>query len=367
MSMIEGCPQIQTLKTLLSVHQKVKGSTLKQSIWLHQHISQKDILKRSRARCLLIPTVLLTQMKSMFLSCSTSKSYAPITHDEEDILVPLQKLNALAIKKLGQFAKRVGIPEEDLKTKLSLIVGCSGSMNRKTRTSCLILKSNQSWVFFLAYKDETYDMLHDLIVGLENRLRHKVKTIRTPQQNGVAERKNRTLIEAARTMLADSLLPIQFWAEAVNTACYVLNRVLVTKPQMKTPYEILMGRSPNISFMRPFGCPLTILNTLESIWGHKKGQDCLQCKLSENQKSKGKGPELDYDLDHLTHIHNYIPPHPMQSKELLQLQKKFHCPLQNKLYMIACKLMQSRSLAKAHNDDQKDCFLKRKRKNEHLT
>ncbi|GJY64805.1 putative ribonuclease H-like domain-containing protein [Tanacetum coccineum] len=89
----------------------------------------------------------------------------------------------------------------------------------------------------------------------EDWLRHKVKTIRcdhgtefknqlmnefcakkgikreysiarTPQQNGVAERKNRTLIEAARTMLADSLLPIQFWAEAVNTACYVLNRVL---------------------------------------------------------------------------------------------------------------------------------------------
>ncbi|GJS93685.1 ribonuclease H-like domain, reverse transcriptase, RNA-dependent DNA polymerase [Tanacetum coccineum] len=62
-----------------------------------------------------------------------------------------------------------------------------------------------------------------------------------------AERKNRTLIEAARTMLADSLLPIQFWAEAVHTACYVLNRVLVTKPQMKTPYELLMGKSPNIS------------------------------------------------------------------------------------------------------------------------
>ncbi|GKE50123.1 putative ribonuclease H-like domain-containing protein [Tanacetum coccineum] len=63
---------------------------------------------------------------------------------------------------------------------------------------------------------------------------------RTPQQNGVVERKNRTLIEAARTMLADSLLPISFWAEAVNTACYVLNRVLVIKPQNKTPYELLI-------------------------------------------------------------------------------------------------------------------------------
>nr|GEV70066.1 hypothetical protein [Tanacetum cinerariifolium] len=78
---------------------------------------------------------------------------------------------------------------------------------------------------------------------------------RTPQQNGIAERKNKTLIEAARTMLADSLLPTPFWAEAVNIACYVQNRVLVTKPHKKTPYELLHGRPPSIGFMRPFGCP----------------------------------------------------------------------------------------------------------------
>nr|GFC41335.1 retrovirus-related Pol polyprotein from transposon TNT 1-94 [Tanacetum cinerariifolium] len=83
-----------------------------------------------------------------------------------------------------------------------------------------------------------------------------------PQQNGIAERKNRTLIEAARTLLADSLIPIPFWAEAVNTACYVQNKVLVTKPHNKTPYELLHGRLPSIGFMRPFGCPVTILNTL---------------------------------------------------------------------------------------------------------
>ncbi|GKA29991.1 putative ribonuclease H-like domain-containing protein [Tanacetum coccineum] len=74
-----------------------------------------------------------------------------------------------------------------------------------------------------------------------------------------------TLIEAAMTMLADSLLPTVFWDEAVNTACYVLNRVLVTKPHNKTPYELIIGRPPSISFMRPFGCPVTILNTLDPL------------------------------------------------------------------------------------------------------
>nr|GEW02711.1 putative ribonuclease H-like domain-containing protein [Tanacetum cinerariifolium] len=69
---------------------------------------------------------------------------------------------------------------------------------------------------------------------------------RTSQQNGITKRKNRTLIEAAKTMLVDSLLPILFWAKAVNTACYVENKVLVTKPQNKTLYELLLGRTPSI-------------------------------------------------------------------------------------------------------------------------
>ncbi|GJQ91208.1 ribonuclease H-like domain-containing protein [Tanacetum coccineum] len=88
---------------------------------------------------------------------------------------------------------------------------------------------------------------------------------KTPQQNGVAERKNRTLIEAARTMLADSKLPTTFWAEAVNTACYVQNRVLVTKPHNKTPYELFLSRKPALGFMRPFGCHVTILNTIDHL------------------------------------------------------------------------------------------------------
>ncbi|GJT19748.1 putative ribonuclease H-like domain-containing protein [Tanacetum coccineum] len=74
-----------------------------------------------------------------------------------------------------------------------------------------------------------------------------------------------TLIEAARTMLADFKLPTTFWAEAVNTACYVQNRVLVVKPHNKTPYELFHGRTPTLSFMRPFGCPVTILNTIDHL------------------------------------------------------------------------------------------------------
>ncbi|GJY00062.1 putative ribonuclease H-like domain-containing protein [Tanacetum coccineum] len=96
-------------------------------------------------------------------------------------------------------------------------------------------------------------------------IKRKFSVARTPQQNGVAERKNKTLIEAARTMLADSKLPTTFWAEVVNTACYVQNRVLIIKPYNKAPYELFRGRKPDLSFMRPFGCPVTILNTIDHL------------------------------------------------------------------------------------------------------
>nr|GEW86024.1 retrovirus-related Pol polyprotein from transposon TNT 1-94 [Tanacetum cinerariifolium] len=83
--------------------------------------------------------------------------------------------------------------------------------------------------------------INSLTSNLHRRIKREFSVARTPQQNGIAKRKNRTLIEATRNVLADLLLPISFWAEAVNTACYVQNRVLVTKPLKKTPYELLLG------------------------------------------------------------------------------------------------------------------------------
>ncbi|GJR08285.1 putative ribonuclease H-like domain-containing protein [Tanacetum coccineum] len=170
----------------------------------------------------------------------------------------------------------------------------SSLMNKKY---CLVVTDDYSrftWVFFLASKDETSGILKNFITEIENLVDKKVKIIRfdngiefknrvmnefckkkcikrefyvarTPQQNGVAKRRNRTLIKGAITMLADSKLPTTFWAEAVNTACYVQNRVIIVKPHNKTPYELFRGRTPALSFMRPFGCHVTILNTLDRL------------------------------------------------------------------------------------------------------
>nr|GEX31816.1 retrovirus-related Pol polyprotein from transposon TNT 1-94 [Tanacetum cinerariifolium] len=144
-----------------------------------------------------------------------------------------------------------------------------------TKTECLILspdfklpdESQEAW----SYKFKTLNKLlkGNLVRGLPSKIFENDHTCvayqKGKQHKASSERKNRTLIEEARTILADSPLPILFWAEAVNTACYVQNRVLVTKPHNKTPYELLIGRPPIISFMRPFGCPVTILNTLDHL------------------------------------------------------------------------------------------------------
>ncbi|KAI3677759.1 hypothetical protein L6452_37027 [Arctium lappa] len=173
------------------------------------------------------------------------------------------------------------------------LFGPTNVMSIGKKSYCLVIVDDYSrftWVYFLRTKDETSGLIKSFILRIENQTNQKVKVIRsdngtefknldlntfceekgierqyraprTPQQNGVAERRNRTLIEYARSLLADSKLPITFWAKAVNTACYVQNRVLVVKPKNKTPYELLNKRKPFIGFFKPFGCPCTILNT----------------------------------------------------------------------------------------------------------
>ncbi|GJV28687.1 ribonuclease H-like domain-containing protein [Tanacetum coccineum] len=165
-------------------------------------------------------------------------------------------------------------------------------------------------------------------------IKREFSIARTPQQNGIAERKNRTLIEAAKTMLADSKLSITFWAEVVNTAFYVQNWVLVIKPHNKTLYELFLGRKHALSFMRPFGLPVTILNTIDHLGkfdgkvderffvGYSTNskafrvfnsrtrivEENLHVQFSENIPNIARsGPNWIFDIDTLTKSMNYKP------------------------------------------------------------
>ncbi|GJU62618.1 ribonuclease H-like domain-containing protein [Tanacetum coccineum] len=197
------------------------------------------------------------------------KSHSPIRRLFNRTIAPRtnflnQKVNTAEVKAVsavGGKRETAVKPSAALKNKGIVDSGCSRHMNGNKAYLAEYQDYNGgpiafgrfSWVFFLRTKDETSGILKDFIRQIKNQLNQKFKTIRcdngtefknrdiiefcgskgikreysnarTPQQNGVAERKNRTLIEVARTVLADLFLPNTFWAEAVNTACYVLNR-----------------------------------------------------------------------------------------------------------------------------------------------
>ena len=88
-------------------------------------------------------------------------------------------------------------------------------------------------------------------------VKHEFSATYTPQQNGVVERKNKTLITLARAMLDDYGTTERFWAEAINTTCHASNRVYLHRLLKKTPYELITGKKPNISYFRVFGCKLS--------------------------------------------------------------------------------------------------------------
>ncbi|GJV45422.1 putative ribonuclease H-like domain-containing protein [Tanacetum coccineum] len=190
----------------------------------------------------------------------------------------------------------------------------SSLMNKKY---CLVVTDDYSrftWVFFLASKDDTSGILKNFITEIENLVDKKVKIIRcdngtefkncekkgikrefsiarTPQQNGVAERRNRTLIEAARTMLADSKLPTTFWAEAVNIACYVQNR--------------FDGKSDDGFFV---GYSLTSMAFRVYDIRTRKVEENLHIRFLENKPIvTGDGPKWLFDIDSLTKSMNYVP------------------------------------------------------------
>ncbi|GKD27753.1 putative ribonuclease H-like domain-containing protein [Tanacetum coccineum] len=193
-------------------------------------------------------------------------------------------------------------------------------------------------------------------------------------------------------MLADSLLPIPFWAEEVNTACYVLNRVLVTKPQNKTPYELLIGKSPSISFMRPFGCPnwmfdLDFLtNSMNYIPVSVENQVNVDAGTQDSyvagSSGKDKGPTQEYILlplqPHRTRIpvkdvvqdaqekpsENASPDKDIQdSEDVIDKEGQHQMPEDEQVLQDELEMMVTQELvANAMNDESRQAFEEEKRR-----
>nr|GEW08278.1 hypothetical protein [Tanacetum cinerariifolium] len=206
---------------------------------------------------------------------------------------------------------------------------------------CLVVTDDFSrftWTFFLKSKDETSGIVKKFITEIENLKDLKVKIIRcdnggefrnkemndfcsqkeikrefsnarTPLQNGVAERRNRTLIEAARTMLDDAKLPVTFWAEAVNTAGYIQNRVLVNKSHNKTPYELFNGKfeeKGDEGYFIGYSMSSKAFRVFNK--RTRRVEENLHVELLENKAiEKGSGPNWLFDIDSLTKSINYVP------------------------------------------------------------
>ena len=142
--------------------------------------------------------------------------------------------------------------------------------------------SRYMYVYLLRTKDEAFDMFKKYKTEVENQLERKIKVLRsdrggeyfsdnfntfceehgiihqctapyTPQQNGLAERKNRTLQEMINCMLNNAKLPLNLWGEALYTACYIHNRIPSKKSNI-SPYELWKGRKPNLSYFKVWGC-----------------------------------------------------------------------------------------------------------------
>nr|GEX41902.1 integrase, catalytic region, zinc finger, CCHC-type, peptidase aspartic, catalytic [Tanacetum cinerariifolium] len=157
--------------------------------------------------------------------------------------------------------------------------------------------SRYTWVHFLISKDEAPEVIikflkritvflqspviiirTDNVTEFKNQvlneyfdtvgISHQMSSVRTPQQNGVVERRNRTLVEAARTMLIFSRAPLFLWAEAIATACFTQNRSIIHRRFNKTPYELISGRKPNISFLHVFGALCYPKNDRKDIGKH---------------------------------------------------------------------------------------------------
>nr|GEW11427.1 retrovirus-related Pol polyprotein from transposon TNT 1-94 [Tanacetum cinerariifolium] len=176
---------------------------------------------------------------------------------------------------------------------------------------------------------------------------------RTPQQNGVVERRNRTLVEAARTMLICANLPSFLWAKAIATACFIQNRSIIHKRFDKTPYELINKRKPNIKFFRVFGCRCYLLNDYDDVEKLKAKGDIRvfvgYSKESAALRIYNKRTPSKKDLEDL--FQDFYDEYFDSSKIMKSSTTNIETPINEKVFHEVFESFQGESSSSSLNDD----------------
>ncbi|GJT64010.1 retrovirus-related pol polyprotein from transposon TNT 1-94 [Tanacetum coccineum] len=164
------------------------------------------------------------------------------------------------------------------------VIPCVSSTNKNVGVTSLLAELDFGTRIFDAIGTEFLNKtLHAYFK--EEGIEHQTSTPRTPEQNGVVEIRNRTLVEAARTMLSASKILLFFWAEAIATACYTQNRSIIISTHKKTAYHIINDRKPSIRHLYIFGCKCRLTSDGENLDKMKEKRDpCILVGYSTRSK-----------------------------------------------------------------------------------
>ncbi|GJU17623.1 retrovirus-related pol polyprotein from transposon TNT 1-94 [Tanacetum coccineum] len=220
-----------------------------------------------------------------------------------------------------------------------------------------------------------------------NGITHNFSAPRTPQSNGVVERKNRTLQEMSRTMLNEQSLPQKFWCNVIDTSTYILNRILIRAILGKTPYEILRGRKPTLDYFRVFGSKCFILNTKDYLTkfdpksyegvflGYsqnskayiilnkhtRKIEESLNVTFDETPPPSKTSPLVDDDLDEeeaireieKKNLENVVEDETLEIDDIVNIKESRNHPLEN----VIGNLNQRTLRSQAQNQSNFYCFI----------
>nr|GEV10910.1 hypothetical protein [Tanacetum cinerariifolium] len=212
--------------------------------------------------------------------------------------------------------------------------------------------SRYTWTLFLRSKDETPEVLKEFLTMIQRNLQaivinvrtdrgtlflnktlhaffkeegieHQTSTARTPKQNGVVERRNGTVVEAARTMLSASKHPLFFWTEAITTACYTQNRSIIIPTNDKTTYHIINDRNPSIKHLYIFGCICYLTRDGKNLDKIKEqGDPCILTSVANDtlglvpQRQKASDYDNSNLVPHLQNVSSLADAHVPSQQEL---------------------------------------------------